>query len=60
MLNNVSGVYFAVFPLLLIGQQGLGHFSAATGPCFPLAGGFCKQYANGKENLLMWDAINNL
>jgi hypothetical protein len=38
-LNNVSGVYLVQVSLLLIGQQGVGQF-------FPLAGGFCKFYAN--------------
>jgi hypothetical protein len=27
--------------------------SSGTGPCFPLAGGLCRQYTNGKENLLI-------
>jgi hypothetical protein len=48
-LNNVSGVYLVQVSLLLIGQQGLGHFFS-IGPCFPLAGGLCKFYATPEEN----------
>jgi hypothetical protein len=44
-LNNVRGVYLVQVSLLLIDQQGLGHF-LGIGPCFPLAGGLCKLYAN--------------
>jgi hypothetical protein len=35
-LNKVTGVYLVHVSLLLIGQQGLGHFFRY---CFPLAGG---------------------
>jgi hypothetical protein len=49
-LNNVSGVYIIKVSLLLIGQQGLVDFFWFC-PCFPLAGGLCKFYANvvGKQ-----------
>jgi hypothetical protein len=52
-LNNVVGVYLVQVSLLLIGQQGLGHFFG-IGPCFPLAGGLCKLFANaggGKQTI---------
>jgi hypothetical protein len=32
--------------LLLIGQQGFVDFFSGISPCFPLAGGLCKFYAN--------------
>jgi hypothetical protein len=44
-LNNVVGVYLGQASLLLVGQQGLAD-SSGIGPCFPLAGGLCKFYAN--------------
>jgi hypothetical protein len=35
--------------LLLIGQAGFGKFlQLSIGPCFPLAGGLCKLYANAE------------
>jgi hypothetical protein len=40
--------------MLLIGQQGLGHFFfSGTGPCFLLAERFRRRYANGRENVLI-------
>jgi hypothetical protein len=52
-LNNVVGVFLVQVSLLLIGQQGLVNFFSGIGPCFPLAGGLCKLYANsgGKQPL---------
>jgi hypothetical protein len=44
-LNNVSGVYLVQVSLLLIVQQGLGHFFRYQ-PMLPLAGGLCRLYAN--------------
>jgi hypothetical protein len=42
-LNNAVGVYLVQVSLLLIGQQGLGHFlKCRIGPCFSLAGGLGK------------------
>jgi hypothetical protein len=42
-------VYLVKVFLLLIGQQGFGHFfSSGIGPCFPLAGGLSKFYANAR------------
>jgi hypothetical protein len=37
--------YFVQISLLLTGQQGWD-ISSGFGPCFPLAGGLCKFYAN--------------
>ncbi len=54
-LNNVGGVYLVQVSLLLIGQQGLGDFFKYH-PCFLLAGGLCKFYANaggGTTNAVM-------
>ncbi len=48
-LNNDVGVYLVQVSLLLIGQQGLG-ISAGIGPCFLLAEGLCKFYANAGGN----------
>jgi hypothetical protein len=42
-LNNASGLHFVGFETI----------SSGTGPSFPLAGGFCRQYANSKKNLLL-------
>jgi hypothetical protein len=52
LLNNVIGVYLVQLSLLLLGQQGLGHFSRYW-PLLPLAGGLCKFYANagGKRQI---------
>jgi hypothetical protein len=52
-LSNVSGVYLVQVPLLLIGQQEYWDISSGIDPCFPLAGGLCKFYANagGKRSI---------
>jgi hypothetical protein len=44
-LNNVNGVYLVQVSLVLINQQGF-FISSGIGPCFQLAGGLCKLYAN--------------
>jgi hypothetical protein len=46
-LNNVVGVYLAHFPCFLL----VWDISSGIGPCFPLAGGLCRFYANagGKQ-----------
>jgi hypothetical protein len=41
-------VYLVHVSLLFIGQQGL-NISSGTSPCFPVAGGLCKLYANGRK-----------
>ncbi len=46
--NNVSGVYLVQVSLLLVGQQ-VWDTSSGIGPCFPLAGGLCKFYANARS-----------
>jgi hypothetical protein len=47
-------VYLIQVSSVHIGQQGLGHFFEYIGPCFPLAGGLSKFYANagGKQNTI--------
>jgi hypothetical protein len=45
--DNVSEIVLSI-SLLPVGQQALGH-SSGTDPCFPLAGGFSKLDANGRE-----------
>jgi hypothetical protein len=51
-LNNVVGVYLVQVSWLLLGQQDLGDFFR-YGPCFLLAEGLCKFYANagGKQTV---------
>ena len=43
-LNNVVGVYLVKVSLLLISR--VWDISSCIDPCFPLAGGLCKFYAN--------------
>jgi hypothetical protein len=50
MLNNVVGVFLVQVSLLLIGQQGLGHFYRYR-PLLPI--GLCKFYANAGGNQSM-------
>ncbi len=46
-LHWLNNVYLIQVSLLLIDQLGLvDFFSSDVGPCFPLAGGLCKFYAN--------------
>ncbi len=47
-LNNVSGVYMYLVQvsLILILVSGVGDISSGISPCFPLAGGLCKLFAN--------------
>jgi hypothetical protein len=50
--NNVNGVYLVQVSLLLIGQQGLGHFFRDR-PLLPIGWRLCKFYANagGKQSI---------
>jgi hypothetical protein len=43
--NIVSGVYLVQFPCFLLVSK-VWDIPSGIGPCFPLAGGLCKFYAN--------------